>query len=379
MKVILLCGIIYLVAFLITVLLIPLVIKFAFKINALDVPKDDRRVHTKPIPRIGGIAIFIGITVSILVAIVLGAFQPGVIDHITGYAHIHFDGRFLYGHRSAKILGTLFAGGIIFIVGFIDDLKDLPAKVKLVAQICAASLVYFMGIRIEFINFHVTNNLTYFSGIVSFIVTVLWIVAITNTINLVDGLDGLATGVTAIAALCIAYVGYIFGFYAGALPMLAIAGGALGFLIYNFYPAKIFMGDCGSQYLGFMLASFSILGTVKGATLVAVIIPGLALSLPIFDTLFAIIRRKINKRPVMQADKGHIHHRLLKAGLGQRRTVLLIYGVCGIMGIAAVLFSRGLLVETAGLLAIAAVYLYVVLTDANRIIPKIKEDVDKSK
>ena len=161
--------------------------------------------------------------------------------------------------------------------------------------------------------------------------------------------------------------------------MIAIAGGALGFLPYNFYPAKTFMGDCGSQYLGFMLASFSILGTVKSATVVAVLIPSLALFLPIIDTLLAIVRRWINGKPIMQADKGHLHHRLLRSGMGQRRTVLCLYGVCGIMGVAAVLLSRELYVETLGLLAVALLFGYVVLTDVNKTKPHLKEEKNDEK
>ena len=159
--------------------------------------------------------------------------------------------------------------------------------------------------------------------------------------------------------------------------MLAVAGGALGFLPFNFYPAKTFMGDGGALFLGFMIANFSILEPVKRATMVAVLIPALVLALPIFDTLWAIIRRKINGRPVMQADSEHIHHRLLRAGMGQRRTVLCMYGVCGIMGTAAVLLSRELYVEATGLMAVAAMYVFIVMTDVHTKTPRIREKKDK--
>ena len=148
---------------------------------------------------------------------------------------------------------------------------------------------------------------------------------ITNTVNLIDGLDGLAAGTSAIASLCIAYVAYIHGMYLASGAMLALAGGALGFLPYNFYPARIFMGDGGSLFLGFLLSTMSILGPVKSATIVAVIIPVLVLGVPIFDTAFAIFRRLVNKRPIMEADKGHLHHRLMKLGYGQRRATLMLY------------------------------------------------------
>lgn len=373
-KVIYLCGVVYLLAFVITLALVPLTIKLAGKVGAIDIPKDNRRVHTKPIPRIGGVAIFVAITVSAIIASASGLFSPGAVDRVNGIANIHWDFDLLTEGRINPTLGVVLGGVIIFIVGFIDDLKGMSPKVKLAGQIVAATFVYAVGVRIEFISNIFGDGVANFSTLICYIVTVTWIVAITNTINLIDGLDGLAAGVVAIASLCIAYVGYIFGFYIGAFPMLAIAGGALGFLPYNFFPAKTFMGDCGSQYLGFMLASFSILGTVKSATIVAVLIPSLALFLPIIDTLLAIVRRAINSKPIMQADKGHLHHRLLKSGMGQRRTVLCLYGVCGIMGVAAVLLSRELYVETLGLLAVALLYGYVVLTDPNKTTPHLKEE-----
>lgn len=371
-EVIYLCVAIYVIAFIITVVVVPLSIQLAHRIGAIDVPKDNRRVHTKPIPRIGGIAIFTGVNVTGLLMAFTGLLDHTNFDRVKGLASMEWGFNCTDYSRISPTLGILLGGCLIFLIGFIDDLKGMKPKIKLAGQILAASLAFYMGVQINFVNFFL-GGITHFSSAACYIVTVLWIVAITNTINLVDGLDGLASGVTAIASLCIAYVGYIFGFYMGALPMMIIAGAAMGFLLFNFYPAKTFMGDCGSQYLGYLVACFSVVGSVKSATVVAVLIPGLALSLPIFDTAFAIVRRIINKKPVMEADKGHLHHRLLKSGLGQRRTVLCIYGVCGIMGIAAVLLSRGLVVETVGLAFVALMYIYVVLTDLNNVIPKIKE------
>ena len=372
-KVLLLCGIVYFLAFAITALFVPFSISLAHKTGAIDIPKDDRRVHTRPIPRIGGVAMFLGISITAIIVTATGIFQPGMINETTGKVIMDWNLEFVVENRLNPTLGIVAGGAIIFVMGFIDDLKNLSPKIKLLGQIAAASFVYAVGVKIKFVSIFFGNNTTNFSEITCYIVTVLWIVAITNTINLVDGLDGLAAGVIAIASLCIAYVGYIFGYYIGALPMLAIAGSAMGFLPYNFYPAKTFMGDCGSQYLGFMLASFSIVGSVKSATVVAVLVPGLALSLPIIDTLLAIIRRAVSGKPIMQADKGHLHHRLLRAGMGQRRTVLCLYGVCGVMGTAAVLFSRELYVETIGLFAVAVLYIYVVLTGPNKKVPKLKE------
>lgn len=341
----------FLVSLVVSFLVTPLAIKLAPKIGAVDVPTDSRRMHKTVMPRFGGLAIFAGSAAAMLI-------------------FLNFD---------ARISKILLGGTLIYILGIVDDLKCLPAKVKFAGQTLVAIIMYMNHIRIEFItNFFGEGN-SQLGDAVCFIVTILWIVGITNTINLIDGLDGLASGSVAIASLCIAYTAYIHGTYPVAGAMLALAGAALGFLPYNFYPAKIFMGDGGSLYLGFMLSTLSTLGTVKSATLMAVIIPVLVLGVPIFDTAFAIFRRFVNKRPIMEADRGHLHHRLMNLGYGQRRATLMLYGITAIMGVAAVLFSRGLYVETAGLGAITLMYLYIFLTDAKHTIPQIKnEDGNKT-
>lgn len=335
----------FLVAFVLSLVMTPAAIKLAPKIGAMDVPKDDRRMHVKAMPRFGGMAIFIGTMVSTAIFLLQ-------LDH--------------------RILGIMIGGVLIYLLGVIDDLKNLPAKVKFLGQTVIAIIMYLYDIRIEFISNFFGDGKSELGAVLCFLVTILWIVGITNTVNLIDGLDGLAAGTSAIASLCIAYVAYIHGMYLASGAMLALAGGALGFLPYNFYPAKIFMGDGGSLFLGFMLSTMSILGPVKSATIVAVIIPVLVLGVPIFDTAFAIFRRLVNKRPIMEADKGHLHHRLMKLGYGQRRATLMLYGVSGIMGISSVTFSRGLWVETLGLFAIALMLIYIFLTDANHIMPQIK-------
>lgn len=341
----------FLTAFLLSLALTPLAIKIAPIIGAVDIPVDGRRMHTKTMPRFGGMAIFAGSAVAMLVFL---RFDPRIVCILTG-------------------------GVLIYILGIIDDIRHLSAKLKFAGQAVVAIVMYINGIRIEFItNFFGEGN-SQLGDLVCFLITVLWIVGITNTVNLIDGLDGLAAGTAAIASLCIAYAAYIHGTYLTAGAMLALAGGALGFLPYNFYPAKIFMGDGGSLYLGFMLSTLSILGTVKSATLVAVIIPVLILGVPIFDTAFAIFRRFVNKRPIMEADKGHLHHRLMHLGYGQRRSTLMLYGISGIMGVAAVTFSRGLHVETIGLGAITLMYIYILLTDEDHVMPQIKNDFEEEK
>lgn len=340
---------IFIVAFLLSMAFTPVAIKVAYKIGAIDVPKDGRRMHTRAMPRFGGMAIFLGTMVSMLIFL--------------SFEH--------------QIVGTLIGGVLIYILGVIDDLKNLPAKVKFAGQIFIAILMYAWGLRIEFLtNFFGEGNVA-FAGPVSFFLTILWIVGITNTVNLIDGLDGLAAGTAAISALCLAYVAYIYAQYLPAAAMLALAGGVLGFLPFNFYPAKIFMGDGGSLFLGFMLASLSIVGFTKGAAVIATSVPIFVLGLPIFDTAFAIFRRLINKRPIMEADKGHLHHRLMNLGYGQRRATLMLYCVSAIMGVAAVMFSRKLNVEGLGLVAVAALQIYIFLTDPNHVLPQIRQEQEE--
>lgn len=327
----------FFVAMAVALIVTPLSIKAAPKIGAMDIPKDERRMHSKAMPRFGGIAIYAGLMVSLVCF---------ALDH--------------YSVTSIMIGCTL-----IYILGLIDDLKNLKPLVKLTGQIICAVVLYIQGIRIEFITNYFGEGNMMFGDIACIITTVLWVVAITNAVNLIDGLDGLAAGIAAISALCIGYVAYIHGQYTTTLAMMAIAGAALGFLPYNFHPAKTFMGDSGSQLLGFSIAAFSILGTVKSTTMVVVIIPALVLGLPIFDTLMAIIRRTLRHQSIGTADKEHLHHRIMKAGYGQRRAVMVMYCISGIMGIVAVLYSRGFIVEYLGLLAVAAMLIYVLLSDTS--------------
>lgn len=341
-----------LVAFVVAAAVTPAAIKIAPKIGAMDIPKDERRMHKKPMPRFGGIAIYLGIMVAL---VIFALKDKGVTSVMTGCT-------------------------LIYMLGLIDDLKDLKPLVKLCGQIVCATVVYIMGVRIEFItNYFGPGNMA-FGDVACFIITVLWLIAITNAVNLIDGLDGLAAGIAAISALCIGYVAYIHGQYVPTLAMMAIAGAALGFLPYNFNPAKIFMGDSGSELLGFSIAAVSILGTVKSATIVVVIIPALVLGLPIFDTVMAIFRRLAKHQSIGTADKDHLHHRIMKAGFGQKRAVMILYCISGIMGIVAVLYSRGLTVEYLGLTAVAIMLIYVLLSDTgNRNISLKADKIKKEK
>lgn len=331
--------VIFLTAFILALVFTPVAIKIAPMIGAVDIPKDNRRMHTKAMPRFGGMAIYIGTVASMLI------FLP----------------------FSTQLMGVIAGGTLIFLVGIIDDLRSLPAKVKLACQVLCAFILFQFSVRISFISNPFGEGYYFFPWIVSLLVTVVWIVGITNTINLIDGLDGLAGGVAFIASVSIAYAAFINDPTETevCMALLAIAGGALGFLPFNFNPAKIFMGDGGSLFLGFMLAGLSVMSPVKSTTAVATVVPVLVLGLPIFDTAFAILRRLINRRPIMEADKGHLHHRIMAAGLGQRRTVLTLYGISGVMGAAAIVMSRDLFIESGILIIIAATFIYVFLTDPN--------------
>ena len=332
---------VFLVAFGLSLFSTPLAIKIAPKIGAVDVPKDARRMHKRAIPRFGGLAIYIGTVGTLLI----------------------------FGDDHGELIPVIIGGTAIYILGVVDDLKNLKPGVKFAIELIIATVMYEMGLRIRFIANYFGEGHWNFGSILCFVVTVLWIVGITNTINLVDGLDGLAAGITAIASLCIAYVAYIHGSQYGmmtvCLAMVALAGATTGFLPYNFYPAKIFMGDGGSLFLGFMIAVLSVVGPLKRSTVIAVAVPVIVLGIPIFDTFFAIIRRAVKRQPIMQADRGHLHHRLMDSGYGQRRAVIMLYGISGIMGMAAVLVSRELYKDAFVLVMIAAAYLYVFLTDPN--------------
>lgn len=287
----------------------PHVKEFAIKAGAMDTP-DERKVHIKPIPRMGGLAIYFGIIAAVFISM--------KINH--------------------QILGILLGGTVMLAVGIVDDLKQLSAKIKLLGQICAALVLVAFDVRIEWLTnpFGPMIYLDYFS----IPLTVLWVVAVTNTVNLIDGLDGLAAGVSSIASITILFVALQQNLWLVALLTAAIAGSALGFLFHNFNPAKIFMGDTGSLFLGYMLSAVSVMGAVKGAATIALFVPIVALGLPIMDTAFAIIRRYHNGVPIFRPDKGHLHHRLLAMGLSQKQVVLSMYVISGLLGLSAIILSE---------------------------------------
>ena len=338
-------------AFFISLGATPLAILISKRTGAMDVPSDGRRMHSEPIPFLGGVALFISFFIGALVLRALIA---------EGY----------FADRDAeemlvKLTAILVSGTLVFVLGLVDDFKNMKAKYKLLGQIGCAIVAFAMGIRIPAIALLGWQFADDSPGglLISFIVTLLWLVAITNMINLIDGLDGLAAGVTGIAALAIAYSAYIGGYYTAAFAMAILAGATLGFLPFNFYPAKIFMGDSGALFLGFIFASVSIISPAKSATIVAIIAPVLVLGVPAFDVAFAMFRRG---KHVFEPDKGHLHHQLTRIGIGQRRSVLMLYGISGVMGIAAIVFSRDFYIEAIGLFFIAILFIIVLIWGWNK-------------
>jgi len=314
-------AIAFILAFITAFTITPYSIRLAKKVGAIDMP-NDRRVNKRPIPRIGGIAIVAGFMVSAIYLIITLCIEGDLV---------------LNGEENYKMKLLGFLLGIIVLTSFayIDDIKNLKPWQKLIAQIIAASIVYAFGVRIDAINDLILNP------IFNCILTIGWIVGITNAINLIDGLDGLSSGITLIS--CISLL-IIFATNSSSIISVvlitALAGAISGFLPFNVNPAKTFMGDVGAQFMGFCLAVISIFGVAKTVTLVVLIAPMLVLGLPIFDTFFAIFRRwKKGKsiKAIFTADNGHLHHRLMKQGFTQRQAVAILYAASASLGMFAII------------------------------------------
>ncbi len=291
----------------------PLARAFACKVGAIDVPKDKRRVHTHPIPRMGGLAIFFGFLVSVL----------------------------LYADIDRQVQGLLLGSVLIFTLGMVDDIIPLPAWFKFIVQIVAAWISVAHGIKLEMISNPLFTSESEFLnfGSLSIPITIIWIVGITNSVNLIDGLDGLAVGVSAISSMSMLVIELVLGQINVVVILAALVGACIGFMPYNFNPARIFMGDSGALLLGYVLANISIMGLLKFYTVISFTVPLLALGLPIFDTLFAIVRRVVKGQNPMSPDRGHFHHRLIDMGLSQKQAVAVLYSISAVLGLAAVLIS----------------------------------------
>lgn len=301
-------------AFLFSVLLsfalTPVVRVLAYRIGAVDVPRDSRRMHTHPVPLIGGLGIFLSFALSCLL------FVP-VLDK--------------------RIFGMLFGMLAIVAVGIVDDRKNLRPGVKLIGEVIAALIPLFSGVTIDSLIF--AGETIVFPWWVSLPLTLIWIVGITNAVNLIDGLDGLACGVSVIAAFCLVLSAIISATNNVALLAFLLAGACLGFLPYNVHPAKIFMGDTGALMLGYALATISVIGVFKFNAVISFLVPCLILGIPFSDTITAIFRRILHHKSPFQADRGHLHHKLVDMGFSPRASVLILYAISALLGIVAVMLT----------------------------------------
>ncbi|MEG2988597.1 MAG: MraY family glycosyltransferase [Oscillospiraceae bacterium] len=304
-----------LVAALVSFIITPVVKAFAQKVGAVDVPKDGRRMHDHPIARMGGLAIVLGFMLSVI----------------------------LFVDITKPMQGMLLGGVIIVVLGIFDDIYSLPAMFKFVVQIVAALVAVLSGNVISVLsNPNVFSANPYWDlGALAIPITVIWIVALTNAVNLIDGLDGLAVGVSTISSMTLLVIAMAFSEGEVALLMAALAGACIGFMPYNMNPAKIFMGDTGSTFLGFILATVSIQGLFKFPMIISFAVPFLMLGLPIFDTAFAFIRRIAHGQSPMHADRSHVHHRLIDMGFSQKQAVAVLYMISAILGLSAVVLTTG--------------------------------------
>lgn len=316
--------------------LTPPVRLLAFRIGAIDIPLDARRMHKKPTPRIGGLAIFLGFTVATLV----------------------------FCEPSAELYAIWIGGAILVILGIIDDIFRLNAWVKLLVQLCVAGIAVCFGMLID----HITLfGLVIEFGAFSIPITMLWIIGLSNAINLIDGLDGLACGVSAITALSVFTVVLITGDTTSALLTAILIGSCVGFLPYNRNPAKIFMGDTGALFLGYTLSIISVQGLFKLHTVLSFLVPFSIFALPIFDTLVAICRRLIHGQSPFHADRGHLHHKLVDMGFSHKEAVRILYAISALMGLVAVVYTDAMFQEsttriwkTVVLLAVAVIILILI-------------------
>ena len=311
----------------------PYVIRLAHRAGAIDRP-DQRKVHNHIMPRLGGLGIFSAFYIVLLLGVQV----------------------------SEPILGIMIGGLVMFLVGMLDDIFQLPAVIKLLGQCLAASIAIHYGVVVAFVTnpFDGPIGLGYFAIPLTFV----WIVGITNAINLIDGLDGLAAGVSAIAAATMGYVAYTQGQQAIFVASFILVAAILGFLPYNFHPARTFMGDGGSNFLGFILGCLAIMGLTKSTAVISLFVPIVILGIPIFDTLFAIVRRINNKAPIFMPDKSHLHHRLMAIGYGHRRTVLIIYAISGFFGMVAIWLNY---INRPGATLVLAILLVCIVVGAEKI------------
>ena len=323
-----------LIGLLVSFLVTPLTKKLAERWGVFDAP-DERKVHKGIMTRLGGVGIYCGFIAGLLV----------------------------YGEFSRLMIGLAVSATFIMAVGLYDDVKNISPKLKLLGQIIGAVIFIAFGAQLEYITNPLNGDLIHL-GLWGYPITLFWLVGVCNAVNLIDGLDGLASGISTIAALSLAVVSLAKGFTASGAIALILVGSILGFLRYNFHPAQLFMGDCGALFLGFVLGALSLMGLSDGATMVALFIPIMVLGVPILDTCFAIIRRKLHHKPIFGADKGHLHHQLMERGLDHQDTVLLIYAFTFILGALAVFVT---LLPSLYSIIVLLIFLIVIVAGAAKI------------
>lgn len=316
-------------AFLIAFTTTPAVRVLAYKMGAIDIPTDNRRMHKKPVPRLGGLAIYLGFVLT----------------------------TFVFSDVSPTLITVWIGGSVIVLLGILDDILRLKATVKLVVQIGVAAIAVWQGLAVERITL---AGRTIEFGNWAIPITILWIVGLTNAINLIDGLDGLSCGVSAISAISLLLVSLVLGENPATTVLIGIlAGSCLGFLPFNSNPAKIFMGDTGALFLGYTLSVVSITGVLKMHTIVSFVIPLLIFAFPILDTAFAFTRRILHGKSPFSPDRGHLHHRLIDMGLNQKQVVAILYSLCAILGLSAIMFTADKLWRAGLIVAIGLVLLII--------------------
>lgn len=332
----------------------PAVKRMAYKVGAVDVPKDDRRMHDHPIPRLGGLAIAMAFLLTTLLSVPL----------------------------DRELQGIMLGGIIILVLGVLDDSMTLPALPKFLVQIVAAGVVVAHGCTIQFVTNPFSSEMEIINlGVFAIPVTIVWIVTITNAVNFIDGLDGLAVGVSGISAGTMLVIALLVAENNVALIMAALLGACIGFVPYNKNPAKIFMGDTGSTFLGFILSTMSVQGMFKMYAMISFVVPFMILGLPVFDICFAVLRRLAKHKNPMTADREHVHHRLIDMGFSQKQTVAIAYTLTGVLGLAAVLLTGSGEVKTlilvCAVIVVAALAILVIFGPVHR--PEDKTDQEKQK
>jgi UDP-GlcNAc:undecaprenyl-phosphate/decaprenyl-phosphate GlcNAc-1-phosphate transferase len=311
----------FVVALSTSIVLTPLVRRLAQRLGWVDVPKDGRRLHELPIPRVGGIAVFLSVIFPLSLLLLWNNLVTAT----------------LAAHYSQQTIAVLASCTLVFLFGIFDDLVGANHRWKFAAQAAAGMLLYFLGGQINAVSIPFIGSVE-LPTLASFALTMVWVVGISNAFNLIDGLDGLASGASLFAALVMLVVSFFMGHTLAIVITLALTGALIGFLRYNLNPASIFLGDSGALFVGFLLAALSLLSSQKASTAVAVAIPLMAFGLPVIDTGFTIARRFISGKPLFEGDREHIHHKLLERGWSQRRVAFVLYGVCALFGMLALLF-----------------------------------------